>query len=138
MDCRSDEILITNKRVLYNGYYMRFPTSGRESDSPYPLQTEKASMRRFFLYNYIIAGLVQWQYICFPSKKRRFDSGIPLQNQTFCKFAVHFGGGAKHRPSRLPHRIKAARRAQARLAVGQNEVRLPCDLILSRICFTQS
>jgi len=55
-----------------------------------------------------------------------------LHNQTFCKFAVHFGGGAKRRPSILPRQILSARRAQARLAVGQDEVRLPCDLILSR------
>jgi len=50
-----------------------------------------------------------------------------LQHKTFCKFADHFGGGAKHRPRIFPRQILSARRAKARLAVGQDEVRLPCD-----------
>jgi hypothetical protein len=44
-------------------------------------------------------------------------------------------GGTKCRPLIFWRRIKAARRAQARLAIGQNEVRSCAILILSRICF---
>src|SRR3989338_3502593 len=50
-----------------------------------------------------------------------------LHNQTFCKFAVHFGGGTQCHPSRLPRQTLSARRAQARLAVGQDEGRPPYD-----------
>src|SRR3989344_4111958 len=49
------------------------------------------------------------------------------QNMTFCNLTDHFGGGAERRPSISPRQILSARRAQARLAVGQDEVRLPCD-----------
>ena len=59
------------------------------------------------------------------------------QNLTFRKLTDFFVGGAQRRPSISPRQILSARRAQARLAVGQDEVRLPCDLILSRICFAQ-
>ena len=59
------------------------------------------------------------------------------QNLTFCKFPDHFGGGTKCRPSISPRQILSARRGEPRLAVGQDEVRLPRDLILSRICFAQ-
>jgi hypothetical protein len=46
-------------------------------------------------------------------------------NLTFCKFPDHFGGRAKRVPSISLRQILSARRAQARLAVGQEEVRLP-------------
>ena len=49
------------------------------------------------------------------------------QNLTFGKLTDFFVGGAKRRPSILPRQILSARHAQARLAVGQDEVRLPCD-----------
>jgi len=48
-------------------------------------------------------------------------------NLTLCKFSDHFGGGTKCRPSVFPRQILSARRAQARLAVDQDKVRLPCD-----------
>ena len=49
------------------------------------------------------------------------------QNLTFCNLTAHFGGGTKCRPNISPRQILSARRAQARLAVGQDEVRLPRD-----------
>ena len=49
------------------------------------------------------------------------------QNLTFCNLTNFFVGGAKRRPLIFPRQILSARRAQARLAVGQDEVRLPCD-----------
>ncbi len=48
-------------------------------------------------------------------------------NLIFCKFADHFVGGTKCRPSISPRQILSARRGEPRLAVGQDEVRLPCD-----------
>ena len=59
------------------------------------------------------------------------------QNLTFRKLTDFFVGGAKRRPSISPRQILSARHGEPRLAVGQDEVRLPCDLILSRICFAQ-
>ena len=56
-------------------------------------------------------------------------------NLTFGKLTDFFVGGAKRRPSISPRQILSARRCEPRLAVGQDEVRVPCDLILSRICF---
>jgi hypothetical protein len=49
------------------------------------------------------------------------------KNLTFRKFTDFFVGGAQRRPSISPRQILSAWRAQARLAVGQDEVRLPCD-----------
>jgi len=49
------------------------------------------------------------------------------QNLTFCKFPDHFGGRAKRVPSISPRQILSARRGEPRLAVGQDEVRLPHD-----------
>ena len=49
------------------------------------------------------------------------------QNLTFRNNTNFFVGGAKRRPLIFPRQILSARRAQARLAVGQDEVRLPCD-----------
>ena len=49
------------------------------------------------------------------------------QNLTFFKLTDFFVGGAKRRPLISPRQILSARRAQARLAVGQDEVLLPCD-----------
>jgi hypothetical protein len=49
------------------------------------------------------------------------------QNLTFCKFADHFGGRAKRVASISPRQILSARRGEPRLAVGQDEVRLPRD-----------
>src|SRR3989344_1640365 len=74
-----------------------------------------------------------------PPRPSGFQSGVVqeigshlvvniLHNQTFFKFADHFGGGAKRRPSISPRQIISARRAQARIAVGQDKVQLPCDL----------
>jgi len=48
-------------------------------------------------------------------------------NLTNCKFPDHFVGGTKCRPSISPRQILSARRGEPRLAVGQDEVRLPCD-----------
>jgi hypothetical protein len=48
-------------------------------------------------------------------------------NLTFGKLTDHFGGRAKRVPSISPRQILSARRAQARLAVGQDEVRHPRD-----------
>ena len=48
-------------------------------------------------------------------------------NLTFCNNTNFFVGGAKRHPLIFPRQILSARRAQARLAVGQDEVRLPCD-----------
>ena len=59
------------------------------------------------------------------------------QNLTFGKLTDFFVGGAKRRPSISPRQILSARRGEPRLAVGQDEVRLPRDLILSRIYFAQ-
>ena len=49
------------------------------------------------------------------------------QNLTFGKLTDHFVGGTKCRPSISPRQILSARRGEPRLAVGQDEVRLPCD-----------
>ena len=49
------------------------------------------------------------------------------QNLTFGKLTDFFVGGSQSRPYVLPRQILSARRAQARLAVGQDEVRLPRD-----------
>ena len=46
-----------------------------------------------------------------------------LHDKTFRLFGSHFAGGAKRRPVRFERRILSARRAVARLAVSQNEVR---------------
>ena len=48
-------------------------------------------------------------------------------NLTFRNNTNFFGGGAKRRPLISPRQILPARRAQARLAAGQDEIRLPCD-----------
>jgi len=48
-------------------------------------------------------------------------------NLTFRKLTDFFVGGAKRRPSISPRQILSARRGEPRLAVGQDEVRLPCD-----------
>ena len=45
------------------------------------------------------------------------------QNLTFGKLTDFFVGGAQRRPCVLPRQTLSARRAQARLAVGQDEVR---------------
>src|SRR3989344_4971698 len=49
------------------------------------------------------------------------------QNLTFGKLTDFFVGGAQRRPSISPRQILSARRGEARLAVGQDEVPLPCD-----------
>jgi hypothetical protein len=49
------------------------------------------------------------------------------QNLTFRKLTDFFIGGAQRRPSISPRQILSARRGEPRLAVGQDEVRLPCD-----------
>ena len=49
------------------------------------------------------------------------------QNLTFRKLTDFFVGGAQRRPCVLPRQILSARRGDPRLAVGQDEVRLPCD-----------
>ncbi|MDP3779268.1 MAG: hypothetical protein Q8R30_04475, partial [bacterium] len=59
------------------------------------------------------------------------------QNLTFFKLTDFLVGGAKRRPLILWGECNAFRRADARLSARQDEVRLPCDLILSRICFAQ-
>ena len=48
-------------------------------------------------------------------------------NLTFCNNTDFFVGGAKRRPLIFPRQILSARRGEPRLAVGQDEVRLPCD-----------
>src|SRR3989344_242976 len=76
--------------------------------------------------------------------QNRFEQSrvIQHQNLTFCNNANFFRGRAKRVPLISPRQILSARRAQARLAVGQDEVRakdffgsnlfckkitLPCD-----------
>ena len=49
------------------------------------------------------------------------------QNLTFFKLTDFFVGGAKRRPLISPRQILSARRGEPRLAVGQDEVRSPCD-----------
>jgi len=58
------------------------------------------------------------------------------QNLTFGKLTDFFVGGAKRRPSISPRQILSARRGEPRLAVGQDEVRLPCDFnsVSSLLC----
>ena len=59
------------------------------------------------------------------------------QNLTFFNLTDFLVGGAKRRPLILWGEFNAFRRADARLSARQDEVRFPCDLILSRICFAQ-
>ncbi|MFH1967954.1 MAG: hypothetical protein ABIJ84_01045 [bacterium] len=52
-----------------------------------------------------------------------FDSPHSLHDKTFFSFLEIFAGGAKRRPVRFEGGIRFARRATARLAILQNEVR---------------
>src|SRR3989344_4556783 len=71
------------------------------------------------------------------AKAVRTNSSILHQNLTFRKLTDFFVGGTKCRPSIFPRQILSVRRADARLSARQDEVRLPCDLILSRVCFVK-
>src|SRR3990167_1713301 len=92
---------------------------------------------RAFSFGFAARSAASCQFLGISDKMSSSQTVKTHQNLTFRKLTDFFVGGAKRRPSVLPRQILSARRDEPRLAVGQNEVRLPCDLILSRICFAQ-
>jgi len=104
---------------------LRAPTFSLKGKGNFSARQCRLAARRRSGANWIFSGI-------FGKMSSSFVVNI-LHHKTRRIFESHFVGGRNGRPLNFRRRIKAARRPDGRLAVGQNEVRLPCDFeILSR------